>query len=256
MLVVVRPAAHHADPKAADPKNKSKVTIMKHLANYKLILAATLGLACAALTAHAQLMVNLREQATFAPFVGGGPNAVTNNGAFNTQEVITTGMPIASPFTITYTPLTGPSNVTLGTGTLNTATFDFHSPISPTSYFTSLGAAINYDFDNDGTIDLSQSYTINLAPFVSGAFTGVSYSIVPNQYFGSVTINGTLYSYASAVANSAGILFDGGSTQAVVQFQFLSVPVPEPSTYALCGVAALGGITWLRRRRSQLRSIA
>jgi hypothetical protein len=65
-------------------------------------------------------------------------------------------------------------------------------------------------------------------------------------------INGTNYSYASVVANSVGTLFDGSSTTADIQFQFraTATPVPEPSTYALFGVLALGGIIWLRRRFS------
>ncbi len=53
------------------------------------------------------------------------------------------------------------------------------------------------------------------------------------------------------VSNSVGTLFDGSNTQSGIQFQFLStplIPVPEPSTYALAGVMALGGIVVLRRR--------
>src|SRR5207253_2525540 len=101
----------------------------------------------------------------------------------------------------------------LGTGTLDTATLTFHSPVTPQSFFTTLGATINYDFDNNGSIDLTQAYTINLSPFTApNGLTGVSYSIIPVNFFGSVTINGTLYAYASAVANSVGILFDGTTT--------------------------------------------
>lgn len=225
---------------------------MKLSPRYKILFAAAIGLAFSAVAAHAQLIGNLREQATFAPFTGGTFNGVTNNGLFNTTEVITTGTPTATPFTITYTPLSGPFTLLLPTDTLNTSTFAFHSPITPLSYFTSLGVVLNYDFDNNGSIDLSQSYTINLAPFAApNGLTGVSYSIIPVNSFGSVVINGTNYSYASVVSNSVGTLFDGSSTTAAIQFQFLPPSaVPEPSTYALFGVMALGGIIWLRRRFS------
>ena len=225
---------------------------MKIRTTHKIVIAAAIGLAFSAF-AHAQLLVNLNEQATFAPFIGGTNNGVTNNGTFNTTEVITTGTPVASPFNITYNPLTGPSMVTLGTGTLTTANFVFNSPITPLNYFTTLGAVINYDFDNNGTIDLVQNYTINLSSFTSpNGLTGVNYSIIPVQFFGNVTINGNTYAYASVVANSTGTLFDGSTTTAAIQFQFLSTPVPEPSTYALAGVLGLGGIVYLRRRRSAL----
>ena len=225
---------------------------MKLRTTYKLLLTAAIGLAFSAF-AHAQLAINLNEQATFGPFIGGTNNGVTNNGTFNTNEVITTGTPIASPFNITYHPNSGPSLVNLGTGTLTTSTFTFNSPITPLSYFTSLGTVINYDFDNNGTIDLVQAYTINLTPFTApNGLTGVSYTIVPTNFFGSVTINGTLYQYASAVANNSGTLFDGSSTTAAIQFQFLATPVPEASTYGLLGVIGLGGIAYFRRRRSAL----
>jgi hypothetical protein len=226
---------------------------MKLSPGYKILFAAAIGLAFSAVAAHAQLLVNLNQQATFAPFTGGTNNSVTPNGTFNTTEVIHTGTPVATPFTITYNPLSGPSTVTLGTGTLDTSTFVFSSPITPLSYFTSLGAVINYDFDNNGAIDLTQNYTINLSPFTApNGLTGVSYQIIPVQFFGGVTINGLNYSYASVVSNSVGTLFDGSSTTAAIQFQFLAntTPVPEPSTYALFGVMALSGIVWLRRRFS------
>lgn len=220
--------------------------------------AALVGLAFTAASAHAQLVINLREQALFGPFTGGTNNNVTNNGSIssggtNITDVITTGLPVVDPFTISYRPLTaaGPTLVTLNTGTLNTAAFDFHAGLSNTQDFTSLMATINLDFDNNGIFDLTQNYTINLAPFTSpNGFTGISYAIIPQQFFGSVLINGTSYGYASVVSNSVGTLFDGSSTTAALQFQFLATPVPEPSTYALAGVLALGGIVALRRRRS------
>ncbi len=226
---------------------------MKHLVNYKLIAAAVGMASVPVLPLTPSCWLTSMNRATFAPFSGGTNNGVTNNGAFDTAEVITTGTPTASPFTITFTPDAGPSLVTLGTGTLDTGTFAFHSPVNPLNFFSTLGATINYDFDNNGSIDLTQSYTINLAAFTTpSGFTGVGYAITPTSAFGSVTINGTQYSYASVVANSVGFLFDGQSTSSFVQFQFITTPVPEPSTYALVGVAALGGITWFRRRRSQL----
>ena len=221
------------------------------LTAYKFITAATLGLAFAAVTAHAQLNINLNEQGIFGPAVGGSNFNVTNNGLFNTNEVITTGLPTLSPFKITYIPNSGPSAIILGVTNYNAAAFVFENTIGPTNYFTTLAAQINYDFDNDSIIDLTQAYSIALAPRALGGFNGVSYTITPIQSFGSVTINGTLYSYASAVANASGTLLDSQSTIAAIQFQFIASPVPEPSTYALFGVAALGGITWLRRRRAQ-----
>jgi MYXO-CTERM domain-containing protein len=227
---------------------------MKLRPRSKALFAAAVALAVSALAAHAQLVtVNLSEQGTFAPFTGGVSNSVTNNGSFNTTEVISTGTSSsASPFTITYNPLVGSHTVSLNTGTINTATFVFTSPVTPLNYFTSLGVTLDYDFDNNGTIDLVQNYTLNLTPYTaSNGLTAISYTIVPVQNVGTVMFNGQTYGYASVVSNSVGTLFDGSSTTAAIQFQFLSTPVPEPSTYALAGVLALGGIALLRRRRSQ-----
>lgn len=221
----------------------------------KFLFAAALGLAFTA-AAQAQLLVNVSQKATFSGFVGGINNSVTNNGSTNINEVITTGTPIGSQFSITYDPLTGPSNVTLVTGTLNTTTFVFNSTITPLNYFSSVSVAIQTDFDSNGVFDLTQNYSLNLSPFTApNGFTGVAYQIVPLEYFGSVLINGTIYGYASVVSNNTGVLFDGSNTQAGIQFQFQATPVPEPSTYALAGVLALGGIVACRRRRTSPSSL-
>lgn len=221
----------------------------------KFLFAAALGLALTAV-AQAQLLVNVSQKATFSGFVGGINNAVSNNGSTNINEVITTGTPIASQFSITYDPLTGPSNVLLGTGTLNTTTFVFNSTQSPLNYFSTVSVAIQTDFDSNGVFDLTQNYALNLTPFTApNGFTGVAYQIVPQQFFGSVVINGTTYGYASVVSNNTGTLFDGSNTQAGIQFQFIATPVPEPSTYALAGVLALGGIVAYRRRRTSSSSL-
>jgi hypothetical protein len=230
---------------------------MNHQPTLRILLAATTGLAFSAIAAQAQLFVDVQQQGTWGPFVGGVNNFVTNNGSYNTAQVITTGTPLANPFSITYQPFFGPNVVTLGTGTLNTATFVFDSPTTPLDYFYSVEVLLATDFDNDSIVDLTQSYTIQLTPFVSpNNLTGVNYQIIPNEYYGNVAINGVLYGYATVVANSVGTLFDGSNTSAALQFKFLPTlvpdltPVPEPSTYALAGVLALGGIILFRRRRA------
>ncbi|MEO6873637.1 MAG: PEP-CTERM sorting domain-containing protein [Opitutaceae bacterium] len=216
----------------------------------KSLIAAALGFAFSGLAAHAQLNVNVSEALTFGAFVGGSNNSVTNNGVLNASEVISTGLPTASPFTVKWTPSTGASTVAFSTGTLDVGTFTFHSTIGPTQTFSSVPFVIQYDFDSDGHFDLSQSYTIATSNFMApNGLTGINYSIVPTQYFGNVSINGHTYGYASVVANSMGTLFDGSSTISALQFQFLpTTPVPEPSTYALFGILALGGIVLVRRR--------
>ena len=221
----------------------------------KLAIAAALGLAFSAIVANAQLLVvNVRSQSTFGAFVGGTGNSVSNNGAINTTEVVSTGTSnTAAQFTITYNPVIGPATLDLsgGNGTLNTGTFTFASPQSPVNYFTSVPLVRSIDFDNNGIFDVTQNYTLNLSPFTApNGLTGVNYSIVPVQFFGSAVINGQNYTYASVVSGSSGTLFDGSSATASVQFQFIATPVPEASTFALAGVAALAGIIALRRRAS------
>lgn len=219
----------------------------------KFAIAAALGLAFTALAANAQLLiVNVRSQATFGPFTGGINNGVTNNGSINTSEVVTTGTSnTAAQFTITYNPLIGPHTLDLstGTGTLNTGTFNFSSPQTPLNYFSSVALTRSLDFDNNGIWDVTQNYTLNLSPFTApNGLTGVNYNIIPVQFFGSAVINGQTYSYASVISGATGTLFDGSNNTAAVQFQFIATPVPEASSFALAGVAALGGIVFLRRR--------
>jgi len=225
----------------------------------KLALTAALGLAFSPLAANAQFIsVNVREQLTFGAFVGGSNNNVTNNGVVNATQVVTTGSPVAGPFSITYTPILGPGIVPLNTGTLNVATFFFSSPINPLNTFASLPFELKLDFDNNGSFDVIQNYTLATSPFTSGnGLTGINYSILPVQFFGNAMINALSYGYASVVSNNSGTLFDGSSTSSVIQFQFLAnlVPVPEPSTYALFGVVALGAIVAFRRRSQKQASL-
>jgi len=224
----------------------------------KLVIAAALGLAFTAITAQAQLFVNVNQWATFGPIFNGGiNNNVTNPGSLNINQVVRTGTPLANRFSITYDPQTGPSGpIQLGTGTLVTTLFDFKMPNVPENYFSSVDVKIETDFDNDLAVDLVQNYTISLTPFTApGGFRGVRYSIVPVNLFGDVTISGIKYDYASVVANDSGTLFNNQSTQAKIQFQFNATPVPEPSSFAMFGVAALGGIVALRRRRSASASL-
>lgn len=227
---------------------------MKLRLKSKLAIAAAIGLAFSALSAHAQLLVlNVRSQATFGPFVGGLNNSVTNNGSIDTTEVITTGTPVGDQFSITYNPIIGPAvlDLSMGAGTLNTGTFTFDSSQAPVDYFTSVGLVRLLDFDSDGSWDVTQNYTLNLSPFTApNGLTGVNYSIIPVEFFGSAEINGETYSYASVVSGDQGTLFDGSNNTAAIQFQFVATPVPEPSTYALAGMLALGGIVALRRRRA------
>lgn len=228
---------------------------MKLRSKSKFVIAAALGFAFSGLAANAQLLlVDVRSQATFGPFVGGSNNSVSNNGAIDTVEVIRTGTSAsASQFSVTYTPLIGPSALDLsaGSGTLNTATFRFESPQSPVDFFSSLALVVSLDFDNNGTLDVTQNYSLNLTPFLApNGLAGVNYAIVPVEFFGSAEVNGQTYTYASVVSGATGTLFDGSNNTADVQFQFITTAVPEPSTYALAGMAALGGIVLLRRRKN------
>lgn len=234
---------------------------MKLRLKSKLVIAAALGLAFSALAAHAQLLVvNVRSQATFGPFVGGINNSVSNNGSINMQEIVSTGTSnTLSQFTITYNPIIGPNvlDLSMGSGTLNTGTFTFTSPQTPLNYFSSVGLVRSLDFDSDGDWDVTQNYTLNLTPFTApNGLTGVNYSIIPVEFFGTADINGQMYSYASVVSGDQGTLFDGSNNTAAVQFQFIATPVPEPSTYALAGMVALGGIVALRRRRANSGPVA
>ena len=238
----------------------TKTNNMKLRQKSKLAIAAAIGLAFTVLAAQAQLLVvNVRSQATFGPFVGGTNNSVTNNGGIDTQEIVSTGTSNnLEQFTITYNPLIGPAvlDLSMGSGTLNTGTFTFHSPQTPLSYFSSVALNRTIDFDSDGDWDVTQNYTLNLSPFTApNGLTGVNYSIIPVEFFGTADINGQVYSYASVVSGDQGTLFDGSSNTAAVQFQFIATPVPEPSTYALAGMLALGGIVALRRRRANAHAV-
>jgi hypothetical protein len=223
---------------------------MKQRNPARLVLSAALGLALSS-AVHAQFVTtNLDESSTFGAPTGGTNFIVTKNGVLNATTAASTGTSNNPPaqFTITDTPLLGTQTTSLLTGTLTTMNITLSDAINATNMLSSIPLTVSYDFDNSGGIDLTQTYTVALTPFTLGAFSGVSYSILPNEITGAVTISGITYQYASVVSNSAGSLFDGSATTAAIQFQFLAVAVPEPSTYALAGVLVLGAIVLVRHR--------
>jgi len=234
--------------------------IIMHIRSPASFILAAFALGATTGAVQAQLLpIDLHVQATFGPFVGGTNNFVTNNGGINSVSTITTGTPIINPFSITYQPLFGQTSVQLNTGTLNTGTFVWDSPTTPLDFFNTLAAELKFDFDGDLNWDLIQNYSISLTAFTSpNNLTGVSYAVVPHQSFGNVTIDGVEYAYASTVSNHGGTLFSGSNTSSAIQFQFmaLNTPVPEPSTYAMGGLLALGGILAARRRRVALAAKA
>ncbi len=113
----------------------------------------------------------------------------------------------------------------------------FDSTISPTDYITSVSVIIETDFDNNG-------------------FSGIGSRILPREFSGPAFTRHLPFDYMAAANGDVGLVFDGVTAISDTQLEFLAMPVPEPSTFALVAVLALGAIVTLRRHRAASLSAA
>jgi hypothetical protein len=239
---------------------------MKHNRSLRLFLAAATGLALTGLIAHAQLISGSSQGAFINPLPPTGNVQVFNpsSGTFSTLSNFYTGN--ASPgsnstsqtgvtfFGTLFSPLSLTLNPLAATGPIGVGYFVYSNGN------TVIGTTVDtIDFSLKLDFTASGGPLINATPFtikLDGGAAGPSF--VDNQFtisnpgVGSFTLGATTYNYSFSFDTTSVIIPEAGSglqSSAVDNLYITFTAVPEPSTYALSGVLALGGIVALRRFR-------
>ena len=236
------------------------------------MLVAAGGLAFTGINAHAQLITGLSQGAFTNPLPPVGNVEVFNPsiGTFATLANFYTGSAIPGSNSTSQTGVTffgtlfSPLNFNLTPGTST-------GPLGIGYFVYSNGQTITgttvdtIDFSSKLDFTGSGGPLLNSTPFQikldGGHSSGPGF--VDNQFTitnpggGSFVLNGTTYDYSFSFDATSVIIPEAGSGQQsssvnnlYVTFSSLS-SVPEPSTYALAGVLALGGIAALRRFRGR-----
>lgn len=220
---------------------------MKHKNGYgKYLLAAALGLASAA-SASAQLQLN-GLTATFLSVVPPATGTIVNGPAVQTFTSSAASPSILLTNTLTSTPINFIVNSTTDFNTFSVIRSDKIS--SALSTFSSVNLRFDFDFAGGAPIDFSILYTYAKTFEDANIF---SYSITPQIQSGNFVIGANNYTYQIVGDGVTGTVALGNSSsigQASLNMDISFTAVPEPSTYALFGVAALGGMVALRRYRA------
>ena len=248
---------------------------MKSSNRIKLVVAAAMGLALTALTARAQLISGSSQGAFTNPV----PTSTVqyfnpSSGTFGTLANFYTGTAIGGSNSTSQTGVTffgslfSPLSLTLtpgaSTGPIGVGYFVYSNgqTVSGTTS-DSIDFSLKLDFaGSGGPLITATPFRIRLdggaldAGYVDNAFS------ITNPGGGSFTLGANTYDYTFAFDTTTVIIPEAGSglqSSAVdnlyVTFTSRGAPVPEPSTYALAGVLALGGIATLRRFRNRNRIV-
>ena len=207
-------------------------------------LAALTGLALVATSLNAQLLLNSAS----GSFSSSGDANINNGPAVSTYET-----PGASP-AVRITAMTQSTPVMIsGNSFTNVSTWNIEKLQENLSGVdTNFSYTLDFDFAGGGLIDLSLQFDVAAS---IGSVVGNSvyyYSVTPGVIEGTINIDGQDYRYGVIQNGESGRVGVGGSA-GIVNFDVAVnfVPVPEPSTYALFGVGALGAIVGYRRIRAK-----
>jgi hypothetical protein len=233
-------------------------------------MAAATGLAFSGLIAHAQLITGTSQGSFQNPLPAVGNVQVFNPsiGTFGSLANFYTGTAIAGSNSTSQTGVTffgtlfTPLNFNLlangSTGPLGVGYFVYSNGNTiPGTTVDSIDFSLKLDFTGAGGPLLNSTpFNIELdggaadATFVDNQFS------ISNPGGGSFVLDGINYNYSFSFDSTAILIPEAGSglqSSAVnnLYVTFVGTPVPEPSTYAMAGVLALGGIVTLRRLRGK-----
>jgi len=240
---------------------------MNNKPRLKLLLGAAIGLAFSGLVSHAQLITGSSQGAFTNPLPPAGNVQVFNPsiGTFATLANFYTGTAIAGSNSTSQTGATffgtlfSPLNINLNplgsTGPIGVGYFVLSNGNTvPGTTVDTIDFSLRLDFSGIGGGPL-----INSTPFrlkldggpADGSFVDNQFT-VSNPGGGDFVVGGTTYNYSYSFDANSVIIPEAGSglqSSSVNNLYVTFRAVPEPSTYALAGVMALGGITALRRLR-------
>lgn len=228
------------------------------------ILAACLGLAALAAPAQAQLTLSGSAYGTFADEML--PNTTVSNTTMT--SVFSSGIPYRpfAPYNDTQTSITYVGNTFAGVGdgeaialgildfkngvtllgsTATSATMDLILDLStvggPADFKLSTLSFSLTNTDNNGVDDVADLYSIS--------YTDPAVLWLEDA---KVTFSLVFTDGAFLTADGKAVNENGEVTTGDIYANIMITPIPEPSTYAFAGVAVIGLVALLRRRRNPL----
>jgi len=245
---------------------------MKPRNSIRILLAAATGLALTALSANAQLITGSSQGAFTNPVppAGNVQYFSPSVGTFGTLANFYTGTAIGGSNSTSQTGVTyfgtlfSPLSLTLSpigsTGPIGVGYFVYSNGNTvPGTTVDTIDFSLKLDFTGSGgPLINSTPFNIKLDGGAAGAGFVDNQFTVSNPGGGSFVMGGNSYNYVYSFDANSVIIPEAGSGLQSSSVNNLYVtftrgsPVPEPSTYALAGVMALGGITALRRLRRKV----
>jgi len=189
--------------------------------------------------------------------------AIVNNGSLqlNYRSILTTTSTFDFPITISGTFSLGTQaqaeRLQIVTRTDGQTIGNWAEPVGMKFSFTANGVGIQFADANSNYTDFGTSTGLSL-----NTNTSYNFSVIDSGSIASVIINGsTVYSTAVASNLSAGNYVSitnreraaGTLLGPITISPVASSPVPEPSTYGLIGLGALG-VAFVARRRKQTKA--
>lgn len=212
------------------------------------LLAAALGLASAA-GASAQILTLSSLTATFQNPIALGSGTIVNGAAVQTFSSAVVSPSVVLTNTISTLPIV--FNVGPTTNFNTFSVLDTDKVSATASSFSSVDLKFDFNFVGGAPVDFSIVYKYTKTFENAEIF---SYSLTPQIQSGNFLIGGSSYAYtivSDGVTGTVGLGSQASLGQASLNMDISFTAVPEPSTYALFGVVALGGIVAYRRYRGQ-----
>jgi len=212
----------------------------------RYLIAAAIGLA-SAVAASAQLLTLNGLTAQFQNLVPPGTGTINNGATVQTFQ----SSAEAPSMLLTNTLQPVPQDFMVGEAA-NFVTFSVLDSDKIATSLSPVGAVdLQFDFDFQGgaATDFTIVYTYTKT-FENADF--FSYTLTPGVQSGAFMIDEFNYTYTivgDGMSGSVGIGADASIGQSSLNMDISFTAVPEPSTYALFGVIALGGIVAFRRYR-------
>jgi len=217
---------------------------------HSFLPTAALGLVLTCSLAHGQLLLSGHTTGSFVDL--SEPNTTVTNAADGSFATFKTGIPAAGSFqssvvfnNATFTDVSSGDPLQVGLFTITNGT----TLIGSGAPYATFNLGLELTSPEMQSLALSQfQFTIDHTPNDAANHNPDQFSVSFTEP-ASTIVNGYNVRFDVVLDPADFSLAEGASTVKGAVYAYFT-PVPEPSTYALCGAALLGGLILYRRFRT------